>query len=106
MLLYLVRKHPAWFTIILIAVCVHAAADQPPPRANVAELLRALSASGGDVLYSSELVPSTLDAPESAAGSDLMSRVVAALAVHHLMLRSTGPQQYVVTRAPASPVAA
>lgn len=32
-----------------------------------------------------------------------MSRVVAALEVNHLMLRSAGPRQYVVTRAPALP---
>ena len=101
-----VRKRPAWFTIILIAVCLQAVADQPPPRVNVAELLRTLGADGVDVLYSSELVPPTLDAPESAPGSDLMSRVVAALAVNHLMLRSAGPQRYVVTRAPVSPAPA
>src|ERR1700680_1695321 len=74
-----IRKCPAWFTIFLIATCLQAAADQPPPRVNVVELLRLLPATGVDVLYSTELVPPSLDAPESVPGSDPMSRVVAAL---------------------------
>ena len=101
-----VRKRPAWVTIFLVAACLQAAADQPPPRVNMVQLLRSLVATGVDVLYSSELVPPNLDAPESETGSDPMSRVVAALAVHHLMLRPAGPRQYVVTRAPGPPAPA
>jgi hypothetical protein len=101
-----VRKRPAWLTIILLAACLQAVAADQPPRVSVVELLRSLVATGVDVLYSSELVPPSLDAPESAPGSDPMSRVVSALAVHHLMLRSAGPRQYVVTRAPIPPAPA
>ncbi len=73
---------------------------------NVVELLRSLIATGVDVLYSSDLVPPTLDAPDSAPATDPMSRVTAALAVNHLMLRPAGSRQYVVTRASATAVPA
>ncbi|HXA37113.1 MAG TPA: TonB-dependent receptor [Steroidobacteraceae bacterium] len=89
---------------MLIAAFRTIAADQPSPlRVNVIELLRTLIATGVNVLYSSELVPPSLDAPDPVPGSDPMTRVVAALAANHLMLRPTGPLQYVVTRAPAAP---
>src|ERR1700675_463726 len=81
-------------------------ATEPPPTP-VVDLLRALMATGVDVLYSSELVPPNLEAPNSIAGSDPMSRVVQALGAHHLELRSTGPGRFIVTRAappPAAPV--
>jgi hypothetical protein len=73
------------------------------------DLLRALGATGVDVLYSSDLVPPDLDVPALSQGSDPLSRVMEALGAHHLMLRSVGPRRYIVTREPspraASPAA-
>ncbi|MDP9066045.1 MAG: TonB-dependent receptor [Pseudomonadota bacterium] len=85
--------------------CVSVAPAQPPARVAVVDLLRKLIASGVDVVYSSELVPSNLDAPDAYPQGDPMSRIMAALAVNHLTLKPTGEQGYVVTRAapPSSP---
>ncbi len=69
------------------------------------DLLRELTATGVEILYSSQLVPATLDAPDASPRLDLMSRVTAALAANHLLLRRTGPQRYVVTGAPSPPPA-
>lgn len=65
----------------------------------VDDLLHALIATGANVVYSSELVPPSLEAPASLQGSDPKSRVVEALAAYHLELQGVGPQRYVVTRA-------
>jgi TonB dependent receptor/TonB-dependent Receptor Plug Domain len=64
------------------------------------DLLRALGATGVDVLYSSDLVPPDLGVPAVLQGSDPLSRVMEALAAHHLMLRDVGPRRYLVTREP------
>jgi hypothetical protein len=64
------------------------------------DLLRALGATGVDVLYSSDLVPPDLGVPADLQGSDPLSRVMEALAAHHLMLRDVGPRRYLVTREP------
>src|ERR1700676_4817456 len=91
--------HTAWLcTCVLVADA--AVADSLP---TVADLLQALVATGVEVLYSSELVPPSLEAPPSLPGSDPMSQVVQALAAHHLELRSAGPQRFFVTRAPTAP---
>jgi outer membrane receptor protein involved in Fe transport len=66
----------------------------------VIDLLRTLGATGVDVLYSSDLVPPDLDVPAVLQGSDPLSRVIEALAVHHLLLRNVGPRRYIVTREP------
>jgi hypothetical protein len=66
----------------------------------VIDLLRTLAATGVDVLYSSDLVPPDLDVPAVSRGSDPLSRVVEALAAHHLLLRNVGPRRYIVTREP------
>lgn len=63
------------------------------------ELLRSLTATGVDVLYSSELVPAELAAPTTLVGADVMSRLTAALAAQGLQLRRIGDRRYVVTRA-------
>jgi outer membrane receptor protein involved in Fe transport len=72
-------------------------------------VLRTLSSTGVDVLYSSDLVPPTLDAPTTMHAADPMARAVEALAAHHLLLRSVGQRRYMVVRAPtarsAAPVA-
>ena len=92
----------AWLCAGLLLACA-AVADSPP---TVVDLLRALAATGAEVLYSSELVPPSLEAPPSVPGSDPMSQVVQALAAHHLELRSAGPRRFSVTRAvtPPAPV--
>ncbi|HWM69222.1 MAG TPA: TonB-dependent receptor [Steroidobacteraceae bacterium] len=74
----------------------------------VVELLRALEATGVEILYSSDLVPPDLPAvttPGTAA--DAQSQAVAALAAYHLTLKNDGPRRFIVTRtaapAPAAP---
>jgi hypothetical protein len=76
---------------------------QTPPRLTVADLLRFLTTTGTDILYSSELVPPTLEAPASLPQAGPLARAVAALSAHHLMLQATGSNSYIVTRAAASP---
>jgi outer membrane receptor protein involved in Fe transport len=89
----------AWLSVPpLIACAAIAAAQTAAPATAIVDLLRALMATGVEVLYSSELVPPTLEASISLADTDPMSRVVHALAVYHLELRSTGPRRFIVTR--------
>ena len=90
--------HPRWISAILLAACGAAVAAQS--QATVIDLLRALGATGVDVLYSSDLVPPDLDVPAGLQGSDPLSRVMEALAAHHLLLRNVGPRRYIVTREP------
>jgi outer membrane receptor protein involved in Fe transport len=87
-------------SVTLFAVCASATAA-PTPK-TVAEVLRILSATGVDVLYSSDLVQPDLAAPTTMHETDPMSQAVEVLAAHHLMLRSVGHQSYVVTRAPGA----
>src|ERR1700722_17669424 len=91
--------HARWISAILLAACGAAVAAQP--QATMIDLLRALGATGVDVLYSSDLVPPELGVPAVLQGSDPLSRVMEALAAHHLMLRDVGPRRYLVTREPA-----
>jgi outer membrane receptor protein involved in Fe transport len=88
-----------WISANLLLVCGAVVAAQA--QATVIDLLRALGATGVDVLYSSDLVPPDLDAPAVLLGSDPLSRVMEALAAHHLLLRNVGPRRYIVTREPA-----
>jgi hypothetical protein len=88
-----------WISAILLAACGAVVAAQA--QAAVIDLLEALGATGVDVLYSSDLVPPDLDAPAVLQGSDPLSRVMEALAAHHLQLLSVGPRRYVVTREPS-----
>ena len=97
------RKHSAWLTIWLLAAYSAMAAAQPPARLNVVDVLRALKSAGFNVLYSSDLVPGTLDAPDALPHGDPMSRAVAALAANGLILRRTGETTYVVTLGTAMP---
>ena len=103
MFVFELRKHAARFGALLLMTCAAVAAAQPLPRVTVVDLLRTLIAAGVDVLYSSELVPSDLDAPDSVPQGDPMARVVAALTANHLALQHTGGRGYVVVRAVASP---
>src|SRR6202047_5047007 len=97
------RKHSAWISVLLLAVYTVTAAAQPPARVAVVDLLRALSAAGVNVLYSSDLVPGALDAPDALPHGDPMSRAVAALAANGLILHRTGGTTYVVTRSQPTP---
>jgi outer membrane receptor protein involved in Fe transport len=90
--------HPRWISAILVAACGAAVAAQS--QATVIDLLRALGATGVDVLYSSDLVPPDLDVPAGVRASDPLSRAMEALAAHHLLLRNVGPRRYIVTREP------
>jgi TonB dependent receptor len=97
------RKHCGWLSIWLLAVYAAVAAAQPPARVPVVDLLRALSAAGVNVLYSSELVPATLDAPDALPHGDPISRALAALAANGLVLHRTGETTYVVTHGQLTP---
>jgi hypothetical protein len=97
------RKHSAWLGVLLLAAYSAMAAAQPPARVVVVEVLRALKSAGFNVLYSSDLVPGTLDAPDALPHGDPMSRAVAALAANGLILRRTGATTYVVTLGTAKP---
>ncbi len=88
----------AFCSAALILISVAGVAAPIPPRTTVADLLRALIASGVNVLYSSELVPLGLEAPTSLRGTDPMSQAVQALDAHQLQLRRIGERRYVVTR--------
>jgi hypothetical protein len=91
-----VRKHSAWFGAWILAAA--AAAAQPSGRVLVIDLLHTLSTAGVNVLYSSDLVPVTLDAPDAVPRGDPMSRAVAALAANGLSLHPAGAGSYIVTR--------
>ena len=83
-----------------------AAASSP---STVVDLLRSLSATGVEVLFSSALVPPDLIAPPSSDESDLKRRVEEALAANGLQLKETSDGHFVVTRVsgarqPQSPV--
>src|ERR1700722_18085241 len=100
------RKQTAWLGTSILLVIAAVAQAQTPPRPTVVDLLLALTATGVEVLYSSELVPATLQAPDSLPQGDPLARVIAALSANHLMLQSTGARSYIVTRAAASPASA
>lgn len=93
---------------MVAAVPAAAATNERPrvgnerPRVVVVELLRALSATGDNVLYSSELVPASLDAPDSMPHGDPLQRVAAALAANGLTLQRTDATTYVVSRSAAT----
>jgi outer membrane receptor protein involved in Fe transport len=92
------RLRTCWISLTLLTVCASATAAPT----TVADVLRTLSSTGVDVLYSSDLVPPTLDAPTTMHEGDPMSRAVEALTAHHLLLRSVGQRRYVVIRAPGA----
>jgi len=97
------RNHIARLSALLLATYVGMAAAQPPSRVAVVDLLRTLIAAGVDVLYSSELVPSNLDAPDTDPNGDPMSRAIAGLGANHLTLKRAAERAYIVTRATPTP---
>lgn len=100
------RKHIARLSAWSLMACAVVAVAQPPSRVTVVDLLRLLSATGVDVLYSSELVPPGLGAPDAHPTGDPLSRVTEALAANRLTLKRTGERSYIVTHAAASPAMA
>jgi hypothetical protein len=68
---------------------------------SVVSLLEALRGGGVNVIYSSDLVPPDLPAPDASPGVEPVARVREALASHGLMLREIGSSRYIVTLAPA-----
>ncbi len=83
----------------LLAACAASIAAPLPPRDSIVDLLRALIATGIDVLYSSDLVPADLAAPDPPIGADAIGKATAALEAQGLQLRRIGDRRYVVTRA-------
>jgi hypothetical protein len=67
--------------------------------ASLADLLRSLSASGLEILYSSDLVSPDLTVPGTLHATDPLGRVQEALGAYHLQLLSDGQKRYIVTRA-------
>jgi hypothetical protein len=88
----------AWLSSLLLWATLAAKAANAP-QATLIELLRSLTASGYDVLYSSDLVTPELKVPDSADAPDPVTRVKQALAAHHLQLKSDGQRRFIVTRA-------
>jgi outer membrane receptor protein involved in Fe transport len=66
---------------------------------SLADLLHALSASGLEILYSSDLVSPDLTVPATVRATDPLSRAREALGAYHLQLQSDGQKRYIVTRA-------
>lgn len=90
------RRCCLWSSSVLTGFLATAVASPAP--ASLVELLRSLSASGYDILYSSELITPELTVPGNLPNGDLLARARAALAVHGLQLRTDGPKRYIVTR--------
>jgi len=86
------------FACFLLACCAIAAGQTTARAATVESALQALRQSGVDVIYSSELVPPSLAAPEAGADETPLERATAALAANGLALRAMGPNTYVVVR--------
>ena len=74
------------------------AADPAGTARTVESLLRELSASGVDVIYSSVLVPPDLLVPAEVSSGDPLTALRQALASHHLELRQIAPGRFVVAR--------
>ena len=90
-----------WLSSLWLASLVAKAASAPQP--TLVELLHSLTASGYDILYSSDLVTPELTVPATADAPDPVTRARQALAAHHLQLKSDGQRRFIVTRAPAQP---
>jgi hypothetical protein len=74
-----------------------------PVAVTVPDLLRELSATGVEVLYSSDLVPEGLEVAMPLHGTDALSRAAEALASHGLELRKTASGRFIVARAAPAP---
>ena len=70
MFVFELRKQAGWLGTSILLAFVAMAQAQGPRRASVVELLRVLTATGVEVLYSSELVPATLEAPDTLPPDD------------------------------------
>ena len=89
-------KLVAWVGSIALAFAASAAGSQPTLLVDILEDLRA---SGSEVLFSSDLVPSNLEVNAPILGVDPKSRAIEALAQHQLTLVEMGLGRYLVTRA-------
>ncbi|MEO8016708.1 MAG: TonB-dependent receptor [Pseudomonadota bacterium] len=78
-----------------------AAAQTTSPAATVDSLLQELRRSGVDVIYSSELVPADMTAPQPRPGGTALQRVTDALAANGLELHAISGRTYVIRRAVA-----
>jgi outer membrane cobalamin receptor len=91
-----------WLSVLTAAVLPTTVYAAP---VSVIDLLRALSASGYDILYSSDLVTADLAVPDTANDTDPVNRARQALAAYHLELRSDGQRRFIVTRPTATSLA-
>jgi TonB-dependent Receptor Plug Domain len=93
------RRRKAGRSVLLsIALIVAAANSATAAAVIVQDVLRSLQDSGFDILYSSDLVPPELSAPEPARSATPLQRAAGALALHGLELRSIGPRTFLVVR--------
>jgi outer membrane receptor protein involved in Fe transport len=90
------RRCLCWISPVLPAIFATSVASASPT--TLADLLRSLSASGFDILYSSDLVSADLMVPATLPMTDPLRRAKAALAAYHLELKSDGQKRYMVTR--------
>ncbi len=97
------RGIPLGVALLVLSRIAAAAPSSAAVVVTVPELLRELSATGVDVLYSSDLVPEGLAANLPLHGSDAFSRAAEALAAQGLELRRTASGRFIVTRAARAP---
>jgi hypothetical protein len=91
------QRRSRWISFSLSAVFATSVANAAP--VSMVDLLRSLSASGLDILYSSDLVTPGLEVPATLHASDPLGRAREALSAYHLELRGDGQNRYIVTRA-------
>jgi hypothetical protein len=84
--------------IALLWIWMSATEAQSTP--SVVDVLGALRGSGVDVIYSTELVTPSMRLVAPLRSQSTLDRAREALAPYGLILRSIGPDRYVVTRAP------
>ncbi len=99
------RRAGLQLALRILSCPASAASTRDPGSPTVADLIRALTQTGVDVIYSSELVPPDLKAPGELPGLDARSRLLEALAVYHLTLRAAGSGRYLIARAAGAPLA-
>jgi hypothetical protein len=90
------RRYCGKISPIFAAIFATSVASAAPTR--LIDLLRSLSASGFDILYSSDLVSADLTVPGTLRATDAVNRAKEALAAYHLELKGDGQKRYIVTR--------
>ncbi len=92
--------------VLLLALCLPARSAEPPPaRETVAQALKRLDSPSLHFLYSSQLVPPTLEVTTPPASGDALAQARSLLAPHGLALVPVSASLYAVTGAPRTAAA-